>query len=394
MARVLFATDQWGYGSTTCAITVATLLGGSHHTSLAGSGAGFTLAREGPFSEYVHADATAAHAADQLRQAVEASDLVVSVQNPRLAWLADGFGVPCVYLDTLTWMWPGPPRLPGGVTRYFAADFPGVQGNIGRWRHQLPPAEVVSSFVAPTPRVRGRKRKDMDLLVNFGGLSAFLVPQDALVAYARAMVVSVVEALAEWPGRITVSAGGHILNAMDPARLRLVRDDVRFESLSHPAYLARLDQCHALVSSPGVHATGEAAARGVPAVLLPPQNLSQALTLRDLPSMGPASPFDWSDLYGPVRLSVTDEARSCALIADRIMAFEGDVEARRRLANHLSAQLAPDRLDRALAAEAALFEPSRAGSGAQRVAAYVDHLLGNNLPQSPPHQGHSGEILT
>jgi hypothetical protein len=378
MARVLFATDQWGYGSTTCAMTVAGLVRDAHRTFLAGSGPGFTLAQDGPFAEYVHADAMAEHPPDRLRLAVDASDLVVSVMNPRVAWLADRFGVPSVYLDFLTWMWPGPPSLPRSVLRYFAAGFPGVERNLRRWGDLLPPSELVPPFIAP-PRPAER-REESDLLVNFGGLSAFLMPQGALQSYVQTMTDSVVRAVSEWPGEITVSAGEHVLSAIDQGRLRHVRDDVRFENLSHPAYIERLEKSRALLSSPGLHATAEAAARGIPTVLLPPQNLSQALALREMPGMGPATPLDWNDLSGPTRLDPADEGRACGVIADRIRAFESDTEGRQRLANHLSAQLAPDRLDRALAPERALFEAGHAGSGARRVAAYVHHLLGSAPP--------------
>jgi hypothetical protein len=375
MARVLFVTDQWGYGSTTCALTVAGRLAERHHTLLAGEGAGFGVARGGPFHEYVRTDTGKPDAPAALKEAVRASDLVVSVMNPNVARLAGQVGVGCVYLDFLTWMWGAPPRLPSNVVRYFAAAFPGTEDNLRRWHDRLPEAEMVAPFIGPGRGADAGQRTE--ILLNFGGLSAFLMPQDALNLYARTMVECVVQALAEsrWPGSITVAAGEHVLNAVDPARFHLAHDGVRFETPRHPEYLGKIDLARALVSSPGLHATAEAAARGVPTVLLPSQNVSQALTLRKLPSAGPATPLDWADLSGPTPVSAANEARSCLLIADRIRAFATDPEARRRLVSHLSGQFAPDRLQRALAPESDLFEASRAGAGAERVAAFVDDIL-------------------
>jgi hypothetical protein len=373
VARILFVTDQWGYGTTTSATSIATELKGHDTRWLIGEGAGFTLGKRDSFDDCIPANTMAASPPDALKEAIRESDVVVSVMNPNAAEVADRLSIPCVYVDMLLWMWDRPPNLPSSVLRYFAEGFPGVERSIERWREQLPHSDVVAPLIAPPRSVNSRDQTGV--LVNFGGLSSWLMPQDVLIRYARTMVECVVEALANWPGRITISAGEHVLNPVDTAPVRLVRSDVRFVNLSQRGYLEELERSRFLVSSPGLHATQEALVRRIPCLLLPSQNLSQALALRKLQRAGAAFALDWDAIYRLTGLSAADESRSCQLIANCIRRFEGDVLARARVVRHLMGQLGSDRLERVAAAQAAFFEPYRGAHGSQRVAAYVRRLV-------------------
>jgi hypothetical protein len=315
---------------------------------------------------------------EALKEAIRESQVVVSIMNPNAARVADQLGIPCVYVDTLLWMWDRPPVLPPSVTRYFAAGFPGVEGNARRWKQWLPRTEVVTPLITRSRSIDPRAQTEV--LVNFGGLSAPLVPQGSLITYARAMVDCVVNALADWPGGITISMGEHVLNPIDRARVRLTRPDARFVNLGHAEYLRKLEDCRFLVSSPGLSATQEAFARAIPCLLLPSQNLSQTLSLRVMDRAGAAFATDWDAIYGLSGLTALDERGSCQKIADCIHRFEADPTARAGLVAHLAAQLAPDRLEGIASAQAAFFQPYRAGPGPQRVAAYVRHLVS---PASP-----------
>jgi hypothetical protein len=157
--------------------------------------------------------------------------------------------------------------------------------------------------------------------------------------------------------------------------LQLARSDARFLNLDHGAYLEALEGSRVLVSSPGLHATQEALARRIPCLLLPSQNLSQALALRKLDQAGASFAVDWDTIYGLTGLSASDEGRSCQRIADCIYRFERDAAARGRLIRHISDRLAPDRLGRIASAQAAFLEPFRDKQGPQKVAAYVRHLV-------------------
>jgi hypothetical protein len=384
MANILFVTDQWGYGTTTSATSIAAALTGIETRWLIGEGAGFTLGKRNLLEECIPANTMAASPPEALKEAVRGSDVVVSVMNPNAVEVANRLDVPCVYVDMLLWMWDRPPRLPSSVTRYFAEGFIGVGDSIERWRHQLPRAEMVAPLIVPAKLVNPQEQTDV--LVNFGGLSSWLMPPESLITYARTMVECLVEALANWPGRITISAGEHVLNALDCAPLRIARRDVRFVNLSQAEYLRELERSRFLVSSPGLHAMQEALARGIPCLLLPSQNLSQVLALRKLKKAEAAFALDWDVIYSLDRLTATDERSSCLQIANCIGRFQRDVVAQRRLIRHLTAQLAPDELDRLAAAQAAFFEPYRDEDGPKQVAAYIRHLVGPGAPT--PQGGH------
>jgi hypothetical protein len=373
VARILFVTDQWGYGTTTSATSIAAALEGQETTWLVGEGAGFTLASRDSFDECIQANTMAAHPPEALKEAIRESDVVVSVMNPNAAVVADRLSVPCVYVDMLLWMWERPPRLPSSVTRYFAEGFTGVERSVERWRDQLPRPQKVAPLIAPARHANPGGQADV--LVNFGGLSSWLMPTGALITYALTMVECVVEALVNWPGRITISAGEHILNPLDGAAPRLARSDVRFVNLSHAEYLQELERSRLLISSPGLHATQEALARGIPCLLLPSQNLSQALALQKLARAGAAFALDWEGIYGLTDLSATDERRSCQRIADCIDRFQGDPSARDRLTGHLVRQLDLEQLERIATGQTAFYEPFGNNLGPQRVAGYVRHLI-------------------
>jgi hypothetical protein len=189
------------------------------------------------------------------------------------------------------------------------------------------------------------------------------------------MVKCVVKALADWSGKITVSAGEHVLNPVDSVRFELARSDVQFINYSHGQYLEELDRSRVLVSSPGLHGIQEALARHIPCLLLPSQNLSQVLTLRRLRKAGATFALDWDVIYDLADLSATDEHRSCQLIANCIREFAHDVLAQARLVGHLVVQLRRDSLERIASAQAAFFDRHRTEDGPKQVAAYIQHLV-------------------
>src|SRR5262249_22931572 len=157
---------------------------------------------------------------------------------------------------------------------------PGSASRLARWRDRFHEPEIVGPLVTwPS----GRRPDDPDLaLINFGGLSCSALEPRTLVAYANAMAACALAALEDWPRRVLIACGRHVLDAMDQRRLRGIRADVELADLGHDAYLAELRRSGLLISSAGMHAIYEACAWGVPCVYLPAQNLSQTLALEAL----------------------------------------------------------------------------------------------------------------
>lgn len=387
MSRALFVSDQWGYGTTTIAMAVAQELEGLATRLFAGEGTGFDLARRSSFDELVATDTMAADPSPRFRELVRESDVVVSVMNSRAAWLADEFQVPCVYVDSLLWMWPEPPQVPMSISRYFVEAFPRVDARMLAWKDLLPEMELVGPIIAAHCPLTDTRT---DLLVNFGGLACSLMDQQALVDYAGVMIECVDAAFRDWPGKVVVAAGQHVLNRLEPKSLILVRRDMSFVSLAHGDYLAQLDRSKLLISSPGFHATSEAFARGVPSVFLPSHNLSQAFTLQRLQQAGATRSLDWDRIYGPQHLSSVDEEASCRAIQECIQRLQGDAMARNSLVRHLRLSATEQQISNVVVPQGMFFDRLDGQPGARTIGRFVWELLG--VTHRPP--SHAARDLT
>lgn len=369
---VLFVSDQWGYGTATMGRVIADELKGDVVRLFAGDGPGFELARRASFDRCLRVDSMAQPVAEELERALCGCRAVVSVMNEPVMRLAVRRGIPCVYVDSLLWMWSSPPEIPASVP-YFQEDFPGSRDRLRRWRARLRGARIVGPLVA---RPVGRSEPSPDVLVNFGGLSSRMVEQGSLVAYADVMTRCVLRALEGRPGRVVVAAGRHVLDRMDAA-IRTIRPSTVLEDLGHDAYLDLLGRSRALFSSPGMHAIYEACAWDVPCVFLPSQNLSQALASRILERAGVARPTDWGHLYGLEELDAGDEPAACRRIAEQVRRFCGDAGAQAALVDYLRASLEDDALEAARGRQAELWRRLDAGEpGASCIANRVRELAG------------------
>src|SRR5262249_46230839 len=144
-------------------------------------------------------------------------------------------GIACIYADCLAWMWADRPPVPASAA-YFAEAFPGVGPALERWRGELTDARVVGPLVR-RPAL-GRPSFQDVVLVNFGGLSSWLVGARSLALYAEAMTRCVLRAVDGWKGRVVVAVGHHAQRRMNTAALRTLRPGVELVDLSNDAYLA------------------------------------------------------------------------------------------------------------------------------------------------------------
>src|SRR5262249_11987621 len=157
-------------------------------------------------------------------------DVVVSVMNQRVARWAAQRAIPCVYVDSLLWMWATPPSVPAGV-RYFQEDWPGSAARLEEWRHRFHEPEIVGPLVS-APTRRPTDAPDV-VMVNFGGLSCSLLDAPTLLTYADSMARCALAALEGWPGRAVVTGGRHVIDQLDREALRSLRPDVELVDLSH-----------------------------------------------------------------------------------------------------------------------------------------------------------------
>jgi hypothetical protein len=297
--------------------------------------------------------------------------VVVSVMNRPVARRAIQQGIPCVYVDCLLWMRPGPPRVPRGAI-YFQEAFPGVATRLERWRDHLHQPEIVGPLVSRPSTVRSGEPDTV--LVNFGGLSTSAMERHALVAYADSMAQCSVAALARWHHRVVVAVGKHVLRHMDRVILRTMRPGIELLDLSHARFLAELQRAHLLITSAGMHAIYEASACGVPYLCLPAQNSSQPPALRALARERLVRALDWTHLYGWADLHSHDQAGIHSRMAEMIHRFNGDSHARERLVRHLQACLDGRRLAPIRRRQHQFFA-EQGPPGARRIAARIHELL-------------------
>ncbi len=377
MSDILFVTDQWGYGTATVALAIAEELraAGARERdlslTLAGTGAGFYLAARASLDCMVRTDTMTDRPSRSLLEAVRATDVVVSVMNRRMVRLASDHGKRCVYVDTLFWMWQKPP-ITEAIERCFVEWFPGAEQHVHEWSPALrSPHDVVGPITTP---LRERPPAPRGVLVNFGGLSSWIVPRDTMAAYAAAMIDCIGDAVRCGDEPVRVCVGRHIEADVRAALTREMPDEVEVVDLDHRAYLAALDASRVLVTSPGLGALYESLGRGIPCVLLPSQSLSQLLAVRTLRQRGATTALDWDGLLGLRDVPVDREPEACSLIGGCIDRFRDDRVKRAELVEHLRQALGDPALTR-LAESQARFRDDMPPRGTPQVARHLMEML-------------------
>ncbi|MEV4742323.1 hydroxymethylcytosylglucuronate/cytosylglucuronate synthase [Streptomyces sp. NPDC049555] len=206
------------------------------------------------------------------------------VLDGRLAKALEAAGVPTVFVDSLPFLWTegDRPSLPLDASCYCAQqcielppECTGILASVRslRW---------VEAVVATAPDTRpGRygTRSWHRALVSLGGLRAPGLAD--WTAYPHLVVPAALRALAAH-GVHEAHLAGNLpddllvrLLAGAPASLRVTAG-----ALPHEAFLAELAAADVLLASPGLTTLLEAGTLAVPAVCLPPQNLSQIFNAR------------------------------------------------------------------------------------------------------------------
>ena len=339
--RILCTTAPWAYGSTTQLITIARHLEGRAHLAYLGGGIALEAARGFEFDEFIEMDVLNPSFRVNARSAMQAADLVLSVMNFHAPEPARDVGTPCILVDGLGWMWDRP-RAPSSTTLYVVEQFPGLQANLERWRDMMPPVEVVGPIVET--RWVGTQPRKHQVLVNFSGLTQYLMPEHVEVAYGQAIWSTVERALESFDGAVLVAGGRELIGRLRESSTQSSNLDVRFESLAHDAFLQELDASSLLISCAGLRAIFEAFTCGVPTAFLPPQNMSQEVTITLLETFD-AAPFgaNWREVFNLPDITGFDQDSAIPLINDCILRFAGDGDAQARVAGEIRAFLTASR---------------------------------------------------
>ncbi|MFI7241992.1 hydroxymethylcytosylglucuronate/cytosylglucuronate synthase [Streptomyces qinglanensis] len=287
----------WGSGGKLSAIlaALAERAPGALRLVGLGSGLGRPLLTGHPVDAWYDLPASSARREEALRKIVRehAVTAALVVLDGGWARALEAAGVPTVFVDSLPFLWTDGdrPDLPLDVSVYCAQRCPelppechGVLGDIRELRW-IEGVVALPEHRLPRPR-KAEPGPYRSALVNLGGLRAPRLADWS--PYPRLVVPPVLAALADHGVRDVHLAGN--LPPETAARLTAPTGptepagsgvpQVTVGPLSHGAFLDRLAECDVLLTSPGLTTLLEAGARGVPAVCLPPQNLSQIFNAR------------------------------------------------------------------------------------------------------------------
>lgn len=276
-SRIAFVATSFGFGPVSKAVAVANALRRTLpgvQCDLFGSGLDYSFAIDtDAFHRTIRLDVDDASVLGKLLPHLADYDAVVSVLNLALVETWPYGEVPLYLVDSLAWMWPDLPSGAERVRRYFVQRYLVPDERIVAWERRAPLAGV-----GPIVEVGGEGddvRRERMLLVNLSGCANPFAPPAFFDRYARAIATSVLRHAGLRFERIVFAAGTHLHESIRSCAIG--RDDVTVAQLPHDAFVRALRSAELFLTSPGITATLEAEALGVPTRFLLPQNYSQAL---------------------------------------------------------------------------------------------------------------------
>jgi hypothetical protein len=276
MATICTTAAPYCYGPTAKLLCLAEDLAEKHSLVFVGDEPGLSLARQGRFSEVVeNSDRDTWNAT--ARDALQRSDLLVSLLDYRSLLIAREYSVPSVFVDTLTWLRQQVPPFADLADRYISQRFfldpsPGLVETLPRfeWVGPILPRRY-DEWTTP------RQRVSRVVLVNFGGLRSPAMRPGADNVY----VDWVLQLLAHTeldPALFRVCLPLYLAPS-GPRHSRLLPGaDLRY--LDSQQFYDALDNASLLVTVPGLETIFEAVHVGIPLVLLPPYNGTQLLQMK------------------------------------------------------------------------------------------------------------------
>ena len=203
---------------------------------------------------------------------------------------------PMVFVDSLAWIWPESMEELIRAEAYLVQDFLlNSPGSSESWS-SLPNVMVVPPIVSSTSVSTDRSRRKVQpgrVLVNIAGCRNPILDKNYYSTYADA-VISSLAAIARQGGDLladsdlkTVVISGNAEVLPGPNTIHWPEHvSCKMQFLEHSEFIQELSICEIFLTSPGLTATLEAVALGVPLRFLPPQNYSQFLILKKYQESG------------------------------------------------------------------------------------------------------------
>lgn len=310
-SQVAFCCTSFGFGPVSKTVAVAEairLLRPAYRLIFIGSNLAEDYARSSAvFDEIISADVEAAPE-DGVRYARDC-DALVNTLNFEVISLWSRQMPPHFFLDSLAWMWPSVPEAVSRARAYFVQDY-----LLGASTSGAPlPANTVLVPPILSPAIRAPRAEwegqDGYLLVNLAGCRNPILPPDYYARYVAQMLAGLADALRRIDreglrpiNRVVVCGNGDLLDAARAVDWTGLSFPVERRFLPPREFLLELRRCELLLTSPGLTATLEALALGVPFRLLLPQNYSQFRIVSHYRSLGLGSIL-WPGTLTSERLS-------------------------------------------------------------------------------------------
>ncbi|MFD0343947.1 hypothetical protein ACFVH0_35660 [Streptomyces sp. NPDC127117] len=367
-SRILMTAEPYGFGPSSKALAIARELAEAHavRADFTGLGTSYSTAqRETGLFQSV--STSARYDAEGLAEAVHGYDLVISVMEPSLALAAAAEGVPCLYVDSLFWMWDWPDRfadvdgpdewlirritdgsplrrrdalreainLPMHEAQYVAHRAAtqvcyqryggGSEPTPSRSRHACA-AKSVGAIVDRVPVAAQRRGDAPAVVISVSGLSNELTEQSCATGWAQSVIHVIDDAargtVFEGTG-IRVGGNAEILDTLSASSHRSL--EIKPWS-SHGEFMLDLSRAAAFAAPPGITSIAEAWSVGVPFFALPIQHYAHASILRRLRG-GDAGSFPGLDVDAvPVAGDLAD--MTAAVLNSVISDLRGGTRAR------------------------------------------------------------------
>ncbi|WP_036967975.1 hypothetical protein [Promicromonospora kroppenstedtii] len=321
--NILMGAEPYGFGPSSKAIAIARIFGRRFEQRVDFVGSGTALAaaqREADL--FASVAPTSTFDLDTLVGMVEGRDLVVSVMEPSIALAAAFSRVPCVYVDSLFWMWDWPDDLAeidgpheGLIKDLVSSSSPGARRQALEAAGALPMHEAqyvahrvstlvcfqrydegarahisaarercrtlaVGAIIDPASDGESSTSGDVRVMVSVGGLSNELTDSMAAVSWADTIIQLVLEAAqisGVGDGAVRVGGNPIVLGQSIAATSRLVH-----AWPTHAMFMSDLSACEFFFAPPGITSIAEAWSAKVPFFALPGQHYAHGSILRRL----------------------------------------------------------------------------------------------------------------
>ncbi|QNP74587.1 hypothetical protein IAG44_37475 [Streptomyces roseirectus] len=318
--RILLNAEAFGFGPAAAAAVLADELAASGaEVGYLGGGHTLDLQHRPPYAA-VHDVTGLSEAAclDRLRVLAGEYDAFLTSMDFALGLAARQAGFRVAVYDALAWFWPGAwPVVRDESVLYVAQEFFGVRERVASDAELAGRTVLVPPLVSPGGGWRGGGRQ---VVVNLGGLcNPFWAPGE-VETYARIVVSGV---------RAGVPSSCSVLVATSEAIARALGDSVRGVTVGTYRRDQVLDLLRAApyaFMTPGLGNLYDAAAVGVPTVLLPATNTTQARQADVVAAQGYCDArVDWADFGLAVDFGDGDPEMTGVLTAAlRELGAEGD----------------------------------------------------------------------